>query len=72
MKSRNGVGPLFCSASGGCPYTSLEITALVSATSFVDPSVLVPVRAQTAIRLSSVALKSSADRKYSMPPWALS
>jgi hypothetical protein len=42
---------------------------LVSVTWFVVPRVLVPVIAQTAIRLSRPALKSSADRKYSVPAW---
>ena len=41
----------------------LGVEDLTDGTSwFVVPRVLVPVRAQTAIRWSSVALKSSADR----------
>src|SRR5437763_6066702 len=64
--SLSGVGPSFCSASGGWPYTSESSTALERWTSLLPPSELVFVSAHTAIRLSSEPLKSRADRKYSV------
>ena len=64
----SGIGPFFCSAFGGWPYVSLEtIAGLVNVTAGVESSDFVFVSAQTAIRLSVVALKSSADSRYSVP-----
>src|SRR5690348_15717379 len=70
--SPSGVGPFFCCAFGGWPYVSLEmIVGWVSVTDGVaSSSDFVLVIAHTAIRLSVVASKSSADRKYSVPLFA--
>src|SRR4029077_9877358 len=68
MASASGVGPGFCCTSGGWPYTWLSSTALRSVRlGTALSSVCVLVSAPTAMRLSRVALKSSALRKYSVP-----
>ena len=68
MTTPSGIGPFFCSAFGGWPYVSLaRIAGLVNVTAGVESSDLVFVSAQTAIRLSVVALKSSAESRYSVP-----
>ena len=70
MRSRSGVGPGFCCASGGWPYAWLWITLLCNVGSAPVPVDSHPVfeSAQTAIRSSRVAVKSSALRKYAVPP----
>src|SRR4051794_7577391 len=69
----SGYGPGRCRTFGGKPYTSLGTITLLSCTAGFAPVRLeVFVSAHRAIRLSKPSLvNSSADRAYSVPPFAV-